>query len=91
MHILEGLMIALKYIDQVIKIIRGSKKVDEAKNGLMKHFSLSEKQAKAILDMRLQKLTGMEIDAVKHDYDGTKQIIKQLEDIASVVRPEDIS
>jgi DNA gyrase subunit A len=59
MHILEGLMIALKNIDEVIKIIRGSKQAEEAKNRLMETFSLSEKQAKAILDMRLQKLTGM--------------------------------
>ena len=83
MHILEGLMIALKNIDRVIKIIRGSKQVDEAKNGLMKQFSLSEIQAKAILDMRLQKLTGMEIDAVKNEYDETKKLIDELEELLS--------
>jgi DNA gyrase subunit A len=79
MHILEGLMIALRNIDEVIKIIRHSKEVEEAKNGLMKRFKLSEIQAKAILDMRLQKLTGMEIDAVEKEYKETKELIEQLE------------
>ncbi len=83
MHILEGFMIALKNIDEVIKIIRGSKTVDEAKNRLMKRFSLSEIQVKAILDMRLQKLTGMEIEAVKNEYNETKKLIEQLEWILS--------
>jgi len=82
-HILEGLMIALKNIDEVIKIIRGSKQVEEARQGLMKRFSLSEIQVKAILDMRLQKLTGMEIEAVQKDYNETKEIIKQLEELLS--------
>jgi DNA gyrase subunit A len=79
MHILEGLMIALRNIDEVISIIRQSKDVEEAKNRLMKRFSLSEIQAKAILDMRLQKLTGMEIEAVEKEYGETKQLIEQLE------------
>jgi DNA gyrase subunit A len=79
MHILEGLMIALRNIDEVISIIRQSKEVEEAKNRLMKRFSLSEIQAKAILDMRLQKLTGMEIEAVEKEYGETKQLIEQLE------------
>ncbi|MBN1280920.1 MAG: DNA gyrase subunit A [Candidatus Thermoplasmatota archaeon] len=78
-HILEGLMIALKNIDEVIKIIRHSKDVEEAKNGLMKRFKLSELQAKAILDMRLQKLTGMEIEAVEKEYKETKALIELLE------------
>lgn len=82
-HILEGLMIALKNIDEVIKIIRKSKQVEEAKNGLMKRFKLSDKQAKAILDMRLQKLTGMEIAAVEQDYNETKKLIEQLEELLS--------
>jgi len=82
-HILEGFMIALKNIDEVIKIIRGSKTVDEAKQRLMQRFSFSEKQVKAILDMRLQKLTGMEIENVKRDYDETKQLIQQLEELLS--------
>ena len=83
MHILEGFMIALKNIDRIIKIIRGSKQVEEAKTRLMKTFKFSEKQAKAILDMRLQKLTGMEIEGVKKDYNETKQLIEQLEKLLS--------
>ncbi|HEC94657.1 MAG TPA: DNA gyrase subunit A, partial [Thermoplasmatales archaeon] len=82
-HILEGLMIALKNIDEVIKIIRGSKEVEEAKNRLMKRFSFSEKQAKAILDMRLQKLTGLEIESVERDYEETKQLIERLRELLS--------
>ncbi len=83
MHILEGFMIALKNIDEVIKIIRGSKTVEEAKERLMKRFKFSEKQVKAILDMRLQKLTGMEIEAVQKDYNDTEQLIKDLEKLLS--------
>ena len=81
MHILEGLMIALKNIDEVIKIIRSSKEVEEAKDRLMKRFKLSEIQAKAILDMRLQKLTGMEIDALQKEHIETKKLIEQLEEL----------
>ena len=83
MHILEGFMIALKNIDEVIKIIRSSKTVEEAKNRLMERFKFSEKQTKAILDMRLQKLTGMEIDAVKKDYEETQKLIQELEALLS--------
>ena len=83
MHILEGLMIALKNIDEVIKIIRSSKEVEEARNRLMQRFSLSEKQAKAILDMRLQKLTGMEIESIQKEHDQTKQFTEQLEMLLS--------
>ncbi len=79
MHILEGLLIALKNIDEVIKTIRASKQAEEARNKLMEKFSLSERQAKAILDMRLQKLTGMEIEAVEKDYNDTKILIESLE------------
>ncbi len=80
-HILEGFMIALKNIDEVIKIIRGSKTVDEAKTRLIERFEFSEKQVKAILDMRLQKLTGLEIEGVEKDYNETKQLIQQLEEL----------
>jgi DNA gyrase subunit A len=83
MHILEGFMIALKNIDEVIKIIRASKTVDEAKTNLMKRFKFSEIQVKAILDMRLQKLTGMEIEAVQKDYNETQELIKKLEELLS--------
>jgi DNA gyrase subunit A len=79
MHILEGFMIALKNIDEVIKIIRASKTVEEAKNALMQRFEFSEIQVKAILDLRLQKLTGMEIEAVEQDYNDTKNLIEHLE------------
>ncbi|MEM4258701.1 MAG: DNA gyrase subunit A [Candidatus Thermoplasmatota archaeon] len=81
MHILEGLMIALRHIDEVIEIVRRSKEVEEAKNRLMQRFKLSELQAKAILDMRLQKLVGMEIAAVEQEYAETKQLIQQLEEL----------
>ncbi|KYK24661.1 DNA gyrase subunit A [Thermoplasmatales archaeon SG8-52-4] len=83
MHILEGLMIALKNIDKVIKIIRSSKQVEEAKNRLIKEFNFSEIQAKAILDMRLQKLTGMEIEELEKDYNETKKLIEELEKLLS--------
>ncbi|MCX6665365.1 MAG: DNA gyrase subunit A [Euryarchaeota archaeon] len=81
MHILEGLLIALRNIDEVIKIIRHSKEVEEAKSKLMTRFKLSEIQVKAILDMRLQKLTGMEIESVEKDYNETKLLIEQLQEI----------
>ena len=79
MHILEGFMKALQNIDEVIKIIRGSKTVEDAKNGLMSRFEFSEQQVKSILDMRLHKLTGMEIEAVQTEYDNTKEYIEKLE------------
>jgi DNA gyrase subunit A len=81
MHILEGLMIAVQNIDEVIAIIRKSKEVEEAKNKLMARFQLSDIQAKAILDMRLQKLTGMEIEALQKEHAETKALIEQLEDL----------
>ncbi|MEM0492470.1 MAG: DNA gyrase subunit A, partial [Candidatus Thermoplasmatota archaeon] len=83
MHILEGLMIALRNIDEVINIIRRSKEVEEAKIKLMNRFKLSEIQAKAILEMRLQKLTGMEIEAVEKEYKETNQLIQDLESLLS--------
>ncbi len=79
MHILEGFMLALKNIDEVIKIIRASKTVDEAKESLMQRFDFTEIQVKAILDLRLQKLTGMEIEKVEKDYNETKKLIEELE------------
>jgi DNA gyrase subunit A len=83
LHILEGFIIALKNIDRIIKIIRRSKTVEEAKNQLIKHFSFSIDQVKAILDMRLQKLTGMEIDKVKEDFVNIKELIEKLEGLLS--------
>ncbi|MAO45827.1 MAG: DNA gyrase subunit A [Crocinitomicaceae bacterium] len=80
-HILEGLIIALDNIDAVIKLIRASKSPEEARNGLMEKFELSEIQARAILDMRLQKLTGLERDKLRAEYDELMAIIKDLKDI----------
>jgi len=68
-HILEGLLIALANIDEVIRIIRNSKTVDEAKEGLVGAFELSEIQAKAILEMRLQKLVSLEVEKIQAEYD----------------------
>ncbi len=67
-HILEGLLIAIDNLDEVIKLIRASATVDEAKDGLMSNFGLTEVQAKAILELRLQKLTGLERDKIKSEY-----------------------
>ncbi|MBC8931692.1 DNA gyrase subunit A, partial [Escherichia coli] len=66
-HILEGLRIALDNIDAIIKLIRGSKTSDVAKEGLMTQFNLSDKQAQAILDMRLQRLTGLEREKIEEE------------------------
>ena len=80
-HILEGLKIALDHIDEVIKLIRASKSYDEAKDGLMKKFKLSEIQAMAILAMQLRKLTGLERQAIEDELKGLLELIKKLEAI----------
>ncbi|WP_432406088.1 DNA gyrase subunit A [Wukongibacter sp. M2B1] len=80
-HILEGLKIALDNIDAIISLIRGSKNVAEAKEGLMKNFSLSEIQAQAILDMRLQKLTGLEREKIDEEYEELIMTITRLREI----------
>jgi DNA gyrase subunit A len=80
-HILEGLLIALANIDEVIAIIRGSKTVDEAKDGLISGFELSEIQAKAILEMRLQRLVSLEVDKIQKEYDELLKTIERLEAI----------
>ena len=80
-HILEGLKIALDNIDEVIKVIRGSKDPAQAKEGLMNSFNLSEAQSQAILDMRLQKLTGLEVDKVVAEYKELIQIISNLKSV----------
>ena len=74
-HILEGLLIALDHLDEVIALIRASKTVDEAQTGLMTQFGLSEIQAKAILEMRLQRLTGLERQKIKDEYDELMKTI----------------
>ncbi len=80
-HILEGLLIALDHIDEVIKLIRASKTVEEARDGLMQNFGLSELQARAILDMRLQKLTGLERENLKKEYEELMKLIEYLKSI----------
>ena len=80
-HILEGLRIALDHIDQVIKVIRASKTTEEARNGLMSNFGLSEKQSQAILDMRLQRLTGLEREKIEDEYTELFKLITRLREI----------
>ncbi len=80
-HILEGYIIALDNIDAVIQLIKKSKDVPSAQEGLMKRFKLSEIQAKAILDMRLQKLTGLERQKVEEEYKETIKLIEKLKSI----------
>ncbi len=80
-HILEGLLIALDNLDAIIKLIRSSQTPEEAKNGLINSFSLSEIQAKAILDMRLHRLTGLERDKIKKEYDELLERIKYYQDV----------
>lgn len=79
-HILEGLKIALDNLDAVIKLIRASKSPQEAKTGLVKNFKLSEIQAQAILDMRLQRLTALERDKIIEEYRELLKLIKMLEE-----------
>jgi len=80
-HVLEGLLIAIDNLDAVIKLIRASATPDDAKSGLMGEFKLSEIQAKAILDMRLQKLTGLERDKIKAEYEELMKTIDYLKSI----------
>ena len=80
-HILVGLLIALDNLDEVIKLIRASKTPEEARNGLIERFELSELQARAILDMRLQKLTGLERDKIKLEYEELQKLIIRLNEI----------
>ncbi|NLO81998.1 MAG: DNA gyrase subunit A [Clostridiales bacterium] len=82
-HILEGLLIALDHIDAVITLIRRSRTVQAAREGLVKSFSLTEKQAQAILDMRLQRLTGLEREKIQQEYAEIQEIIKYLNEILS--------
>jgi DNA gyrase subunit A len=86
-HILEGLLIALDHLDAVIALIRASNTPDEAKAGLIAEFQLSEIQAKAILEMRLQRLTGLERDKIKQEY---AELMKQIEYFKSVLADEGI-
>ncbi|WNS75512.1 DNA gyrase subunit A [Bacillus sp. DTU_2020_1000418_1_SI_GHA_SEK_038] len=80
-HILEGLRIALDHLDEVIALIRGSQTTDIAREGLMTKFNLSEKQAQAILDMRLQRLTGLEREKIEDEYASLVKLIAELKAI----------
>ena len=80
-HILEGLLIAIDNLDDVISLIRSSRTPEDARNDLMSSFNLSEIQAKAILDLRLQKLTGLERDKLKEEYDDLMKTIVELKNI----------
>src|SRR5690606_5990873 len=80
-HILEGLIIASDNIDEVIRIIRGSKDGDEARERLMERFSLSELQARAIVEMRLRQLTGLEQDKLRAEYEEIMKLIQRLKDL----------
>ncbi|HSH25127.1 MAG TPA: DNA topoisomerase (ATP-hydrolyzing), partial [Massilibacterium sp.] len=94
-HILEGLRIALDHLDEVITLIRNSKTADIARTGLMERFKLSEKQAQAILDMRLQRLTGLEREKIDEEYKETLNLIEELkailadeEKVLAIIREE---
>jgi len=85
-HILEGLRIALDHLDEVIALIRGSRTTDIAREGLMSNFSLSEKQAQAILDMRLQRLTGLEREKIEEEY---KELLALIQELKSILADEE--
>lgn len=94
-HILEGLRIALDHIEEIISIIRGSRNGEEAKPQLMERFSLSEKQAQAILDMRLVRLSGLEREKIEEEYNELQKLINELrailddeEKVVAIVREE---
>jgi DNA gyrase subunit A len=84
-HILEGLRIALDHLDAVIELIRNSQTTDEAKTGLITRFSLSEEQAQAILDMRLQRLVGLEREKIENEY---KDLMKLIEELRAILADE---
>lgn len=85
-HILEGLRIALDHIDEIISLIRSSQTTEIARNGLMENFSLSEKQAQAILDMRLQRLTGLEREKIEEEY---QELIKLIAELKAILADEE--
>ena len=86
-HILEGLLIALENLDAVIKLIRASKTPEDAKNGLISNFALTEIQSKAILDLRLQKLTGLETDKIKQEH---QEIMEKIKSLNTILLDEDL-
>ncbi len=86
-HILEGLLIAIDSLDEVISLIRSSRTPEDARNGLINTFKLSEVQARAILDLRLQKLTGLERDKLKEEYD---ELMKTITFLKNILDNEDV-
>ncbi|HEY9176328.1 MAG TPA: DNA gyrase C-terminal beta-propeller domain-containing protein, partial [Flavipsychrobacter sp.] len=86
-HILEGYLIALDHLDEVIALIRGSVNPDEAKTGLIEKFGMSEIQAKAVLELRLQRLTGMERDKIREEH---AEIMKQIAHLKEILGNEDL-
>src|SRR5690625_5140529 len=84
-HILEGLRVALDHLDEVITLIRQSETAEIARNGLIERFKLSEKQAQAILDMRLQRLTGLEREKIEEEYND---LLKQIEEFKAILADE---
>jgi DNA gyrase subunit A len=82
-HILEGYLIALDHLDEVIKLIRNASNPEQAKEGLIASFEMSEIQAKAVLELRLQRLTGMEINKIKEEYEEIMKLITYLKDLLS--------
>jgi len=85
-HILEGLRIALDHIDEIISLIRSSQTTDIARAGLMERFNLTEKQAQAILDMRLQRLTGLEREKIEEEY---QELIKLIAELKAILADEE--
>ncbi len=85
-HILEGLRIALEHIDEIVALIRASGDAKEAKEGLMSRFALSEIQAQAILDMRLQRLTGLEREKIENEY---QELLREIERLMGILRSEE--
>ncbi|MGB0391710.1 MAG: DNA gyrase subunit A [Salibacteraceae bacterium] len=86
-HILEGLIIASDNIDEVIKIIRGSNNTEEARNSLIERFELTEIQARAIVEMRLRQLTGLEQDKLRSEYD---ELMKTIENLRAILASEEL-
>ncbi|NGQ96544.1 DNA gyrase subunit A [Brevibacillus sp. SYP-B805] len=84
-HILEGLRIALDHIDEIISLIRGSQTTDEARDGLMNRFGLSYEQAQAILDMRLQRLTGLEREKIENEY---QELVAKIAEYRAILADE---
>ncbi|WQS39306.1 DNA topoisomerase (ATP-hydrolyzing) subunit A [Helicobacter pylori] len=85
-HILEGYLIALDNIDEIVRLIKTSPSPEAAKNALMERFTLSEIQSKAILEMRLQRLTGLERDKIKEEY---QNLLKLIDDLNGILKSED--